>query len=128
MRYELISVNNCNIIREILKQTSRNRQIEISDNNLELELIVDSVSISLEDEDFINMEKIYFMFEESTSVLKIKNRQYEIFFNIGEWGTKERRIANSHLVLGTNPIRFGSDYFFQIELSQAEKNISVELN
>src|SRR5690625_2738276 len=119
MGYELISINNCNIIRGILKDTSLNRNIEISVHNLELDLTVDSVSITMEDEDFIDMEKIYFMFEESTSVLKIKNREYEMFFNLGEWGSKERRIPKSHLVLGTNPIKFGSDYFCQIELSQA---------
>ena len=119
MSYELITVSNCNRIRKIIKDTVLNRNIEISMDNLELDLKIDSVSITMEDEDFIDMEKIYFMFEESTSVLKIKNREYEMFFNLGKWGSKERRIPKSHLVLGTNPLKFGSDYFCQIELSQA---------
>ena len=51
-------------------------------------------------------------------------------FNLGEWGYKTR-IPKSHLVLGTNPIKFGSDYFCQIELSQAvedEENIYIIKN
>lgn len=123
MGYKSITVNNCNIIRRILKNTILNNKIEISIDNLELNLMVDSVSITMEDEDFIDMEKIYFMFKESTFVLEIKNRQYEMFFNLGEWGSKERRIPKSHLVLGTNPLKFGSDYFCQIELSQAVEDM-----
>jgi len=131
MGYKLITVNNCNRIKEILISTGLIGDIEISSHNLELDLTIDSVSIPIKDEHFIDMDKVYFMFEESTSVLKIKEREYELFFNLGEWGTRERRIPNSHLVLGTNPIKFGSDYFCQIELSQAiedEKNIYIIKN
>jgi|CZCB01.1.fsa_nt_gi hypothetical protein len=129
--YELITVNNCNTIKEILINTGLIGNIEITSQNLDLDLVIDSVSIPIKDEDFIDMEKVYFMFEESTSVLKIKEREYELFFNLGEWGSRERRIPNSHLVLGTNPIKFGSDYFCQIELSQAvedEENIYIIKN
>lgn len=119
MGYELITVGNCNTIKEILVNTGLTGDIEISSHNLELDLTIDSVSMTIRDEHFIDMDKVYFMFEDSTSVLKVKEREYELFFNLGEWGTRERRIPNSHLVLGTSPIKFGSDYFCQIELSQA---------
>lgn len=59
----------------------------------------------------LDMEKVYFMYDESTPVLKIKNREYGLFFNLVEWGSKKRRIPKSHLVFGTKPIKFGSDYF-----------------
>ena len=72
--YELITVNNCNTIKEILINTGLIGNIEITSQNLDLDLVIDSVSIPIKDEDFIDMEKVYFMFEESTSVLKIKER------------------------------------------------------
>lgn len=130
MGYKLITVNNCNNIKEMLINARLISNIEISIKDLDLDLVIDSVSVPIEDEDFIDMDKVYFMFEEGTFVLKIKKREYELFFNLGEWG-QGRRIPYSHLVLGTSPIIFGSDYFCQIELSQAvedEKYIYIIKN
>lgn len=135
MGYELVTIENVNRIKELLKNTALNDNIEIKIPNLDLSLTVDSVSVTMQNEEFLekyslDMEKVYFMYQESTPVLKIRNREYELFFNLGEWGYKTR-IPKSHLVLGTNPIKFGSDYFCQIELSQAvedEENIYIIKN
>mgnify|MGYP000899939022 CR=1 FL=1 len=123
MGYELVTIENVNRIKELLKNTALNDNIEIKIPNLDLSLTVDSVSVTMQNEEFLekyslDMEKVYFMYQESMPVLKIRNREYELFFNLGEWGYKTR-IPKSHLVLGTNPLKFGSDYFCQIELSQA---------
>ena len=135
MGYELVTIENVNRIKELLKNTALNDNIEIKIPNLDLSLTVDSVSVTMQNEEFLekyslDMEKVYFMYQESTPVLKIRNREYELFFNLGEWGYKTR-IPKSHLVLGTNPIKFGSDFFCQIELSQAvedEENIYIIKN
>jgi len=135
MGYELVTIENVNRIKELLKNTALNDNIEIKIPNLDLSLTVDSVSVTMQNEEFLekyslDMEKVYFMYQESMPVLKIRNREYELFFNLGEWGYKTR-IPKSHLVLGTNPIKFGSDYFCQIELSQAvedEENIYIIKN
>lgn len=135
MGYELVTIENVNRIKELLKNTALNDNIEIKIPNLDLSLTVDSVSVTMQNEEFLekyslDMEKVYFMYQESMHVLKIRNREYELFFNLGEWGYKTR-IPKSHLVLGTNPIKFGSDFFCQIELSQAvedEENIYIIKN
>ena len=135
MGYELVTIENVNRMKELLKNTALNDYIEIKIPNLDLSLKVDAVSVTMQNEEFLeeyslDMEKVSFMYQESTPVLKVRNREYELFFNLGEWGY-EARIPKSHLVLGTKPIKFGSDYFCQIELSQAiedEKYIYIIKN
>lgn len=123
MAYDVITIENVNKIKYMLTETALSRKIEISMPNMQLQLNVDSVSVTEKNQEYkenygLDMEKTYFMCEESVEVLKIKNRSYEVFYNLGSWGY-EARIPKSHLVVGTNPIKFGSDYFCQIELSQA---------
>ena len=85
MGYELVTIENVNRIKELLKNTALNDNIEIKIPNLDLSLTVDSVSVTMQNEEFLekyslDMEKVYFMYQESMPVLKIRNREYELFF------------------------------------------------
>lgn len=116
--YEYISVENINMFKSILKNAASNKKIEINIPSMELSFRSDSLSTTLEEDKYFNgMDQVYLLNQDNSSVLRIKEREYEVFFNLGECGY-EARVPKSHLVLGTHPIKFGSDYFCQIELSQ----------
>lgn len=121
MTYKLINEMEANKIKDILLKTPLNCHINISIPQLKLNLEIDSVSETNDSTIFSEMEEVFFMKEESTKVLRIENKEYELFYNIGEWGTY-REIEGGHICLGTKPVTFGSRYFAQVELSQAVKD------
>ena len=116
---EYISHDSLAKVKEILRKANLNREIAINIPSLELQFKSDMISETMDDvESGYKMDRMYLMYQESTSSLKIKSKKYEVFIRLGEWAY-ETNIPNSHLVLGTNPRRFGTDYFCQIELSQS---------
>jgi len=115
---ELISNNSVNRLKDILINTWLKNPINISIPSMQLIVEIDGVSAAEPSDLFDNMEQVYFMKNNDTKVMKIKDRSYEMFYNLGEWGY-DTRIPESHLCLGTTPLKFGTDYFSQIELSQA---------
>jgi len=121
MTYELINEVEANKIKDILLKTPLSSHISISIPQLKLNLEIDSVSETNDSTIFSEMEEVFFMKEDSTKVLIIENKEYELFYNIGEWGTY-REIEGGHICLGTKPVTFGSRYFAQVELSQAVKD------
>ena len=52
MGYELVTIENVNRIKELLKNTALNDNIEIKIPNLDLSLTVDSVSVTMQNEEF----------------------------------------------------------------------------
>lgn len=86
---------------------------------MQLKLNISSVSTTAKNEEYDNKMKLtYFMNGNDTDVLQIGERKYKFFYNLGDWAY-ETRIPNAHLCFGTSPTKFGTDYFAQIELSQA---------
>jgi len=114
---ELINASNNERIKDILLNTQLVRPICVEVPSMQLKIEFDGVSTS-EPNDIYDMKQTYFIKGEETKVMSVKERTYEMFFNLGEWGYSTR-IPNSHICLGTTPIKFGSDYFAQLELSQA---------
>lgn len=53
MGYELVTIENVNRIKELLKNTALNDNIEIKIPNLDLSLTVDSVSVTMQNEEFL---------------------------------------------------------------------------
>jgi hypothetical protein len=51
-------------------------------------------------------------------VIEYKQKKYNAFVNVGEWGY-DTRLRNAHITLGSNKFH---DYCFQLELSQALKD------
>ncbi|MCK8817168.1 hypothetical protein MWH28_07315 [Natroniella sulfidigena] len=117
MNYELLSIDNAERIKNLLLNTPLVRPIEIEVEKIKLVLEVDGISMSIKSKHFKNMNEVYFMKDNATQVLQIKDKKYNLFYNIGEWGY-ETRIPNAHICLGTNYSKFG-EYFSQLELSQA---------
>lgn len=120
MKVDLISCNHVSRIREVLLQKNlfEFKPIEIIFKELKLSLYIDSVSKASETQRFDHdMQEVFFVQKNERNVLKINNKYYELFYNVGEW-RNNTRISDSHICLGTNPKKFGSDYFCQIELSQ----------
>ena len=116
---ELISIGSVNRLIYILLNTQLISNVHIPIPTMHLDLTIDSVSTSEYNKVFgQDMQKTYFMINNEVEVLRIKNRTYQMFYNLGEWGY-ETRIPKCHICLGTTPLLFGSDYFAQIELSQA---------
>ena len=116
---ELVSAANVDRLRNILLNAQLERSIYVEIPSMKLKVDLNAISTSEQnDEVSSDMKKTYFMKNEDTTIMSIQNRKYEIFYNFGEWGY-DTRIPKSHICLGTTPIKFGSDYFAQIELSQA---------
>lgn len=118
MPYEPISVSNVALLKNVLLSAPLEKDISINLQAIGLRFHANQVSISEKSATFEEMTETYFMFEDSTTVLSINNRCYSVFFNIGEWGY-DTRIPGSHICLGTTPLKFGSGYFCQLELSQS---------
>lgn len=77
-----------------------------------------NVSELAEWEEFPAMQKSYFLqADDEINTLKIKDRNYQVFYALGNWGY-EVRVPNVHMCLGVEPKHFQSVYFAQLELSQ----------
>ena len=106
-------------IKFMLLNTQLNRPIKIMSEPLSLSFYADAVSETQESSLFYDMQEFRFLANDfNTTSLSVKNRKYEVYVNIGEWGYATR-IPDSHICLGTRPQKFGSSYFSQLELSQA---------
>lgn len=116
--YDLISIENAEKIKELITNVDLYKDIEINIPNMNLSFKANGVTMAQTTNKFdCDMLEVYFMNNNNTDVLQIKNKKYELFFCLGEWGYKAR-IPKSHLFFGTYPIKFSSDYFCQAELSQ----------
>lgn len=123
MSYELVSLENCIKICEIIQQTEIEQVIRLDIPSLNLVLNADNLTSTEFNHKYevdygAIMNKRILLTNEFDKVLEINNKKYQLFFNIGSWGY-DVRIENSHFVLGTKPKLFDSDYFSQIELSQS---------
>lgn len=118
MAYQLIDIARAVLIKNVLLNTELREEIRIEVPSLDLSFQANAVSITEPSSKFEAMEEAYFMKDESVESLYVENRKYSVFFSIGEWGY-ETRLPASHICLGTTPIKFGSAYFSQLELSQA---------
>ena len=116
MSYQLINAVKVAEIKNILLNSSLREAIHIEVSALDLCFRANALSITEPSSRFDAMEEVYLMNGESVETLCVKNRKYEVFFCIGDWGY-ETRLPYSHICLGTNPIKFGSAYFAQLELS-----------
>lgn len=116
---ELVSELNVDRLKNILLNAQLERPIYMEIPSMQLKLDLNAVSTSEQNYEVgYDMKKTSFMKNEETKIMSIKNRKYEMFYNLGEWGY-DTRIPKSHICLGTTPKKFGTDYFAQIELSQA---------
>jgi hypothetical protein len=116
--YKSITEENLENLKNIIKDYQIQEEIYISIPELKLLINFDSLSENYPYTEYGKMEKISFLREDNVNVLAINNRSYELFISIGEWGYNTR-FSDSHICLGTNPLKFGSSFFSQIELSQA---------
>lgn len=123
MGYDLITVKNCQKIDSIINEALLSKEINIEIPGMNLTLTVDAIasieeSWELEGIGYDCMEKRCFMYQDSTRVLKIENRDYGLCFNLGSWGGYVPRIDHSHLVFDSTFSGFGN-FFCQLEFSQA---------
>lgn len=114
--YKLITQDIADKIKEILENTGLFKPINMVVDEFELDVINASESSDTEHHQPFEMKEFYLLDDDNSyEVLRHKNRLYEIFINIGEWGYKSR-LKNTHITLGSSKFH---DYCFQIELSQA---------
>lgn len=119
MEYNLVSVRNVKAIKDILLSNNISRPIDLRYDHLKLYFHSDRLSIPQKSSNFGDkMDEVFFLNSDTSKVLTVNHRKYEVFINIGEWGY-DTRIPSSHLCLGTRPVKYGSKYFSQLELSQA---------
>ncbi len=117
--YELINQNEADRIKEILETSWLYKEIKIEIDKFNLEVFSVSETNYTEHHEPYDMKEFYLLNEESEfQVLKYKNRGYNAFINIGEWGYKTR-LEKTHITLGSSKFH---DFCFQIELSQAVKD------
>lgn len=127
--YELITQNEADRIKDILNGSGLKHDINI-------EVLGGKYKINAFDvtERYKSEHHEYDMNEfhlkdnyDKHKVLQYKNRLYEVFVSVGEWGYKTR-LKNTHITVGSTKFH---DYSFQLELSQAikdEKNIYIIKN
>ena len=115
--YEFISQDQADRIKDIILNTGLNNSININTVENDISLNVKDVSISDVSEHFdYDMKEIYLLNENGEDgVIENKNKFYNLFVNVGEWGY-ETRLINTHITLGSSKFH---DYCLQIELSQA---------
>ena len=119
--YKLINQEEADRIKDILLTTGLNNpiNIETKENNIVLNAFSVSESNDSEHHPQFDMQEFYLLDEENnTGVIKYKNRFYDFFVNVGEWGYKTR-LEKTHITMGSSKFH---DFCFQIELSQAIKD------
>ena len=105
-------------IKDILVKSILSETIEIKLPVLAGEFSAVNVSELEEWEEFPTMQKSYFLqADDEINTLKIKNRNYQVFYALGDWGY-DVRVPNAHMCLAVEPKHFQSVYFSQMELSQ----------
>ncbi|EJP6471764.1 hypothetical protein NHI66_001021 [Clostridium botulinum] len=127
--YELITQKVADRIKYILENTKLIKpiNIEILEGKYKIKSFNIDKSYNPPRYDY-NMKEFYLMDNKNGyDVLEYKNKLYEIFINIGEWGYKTR-LKNTHITLGSTKFHA---YSFQLELSQGimdERNIYIVKN
>ena len=105
-------------IKDILSKAVLSKPINITLPILNSEFKVSSISASHEWDEFPSMQKTYFLRRDGElNTLKIKDRNYQVFYALGDWGY-DVRVPYAHMCLGVEPKHFQSVYFSQMELSQ----------
>lgn len=105
-------------IKDILVKSILSDNIDIKSPILGGEFSAANVSELMEWEEFPTMQKSYFLEkDDEINTLKIKGRNYQVFYALGDWGY-DVRVPNVHMCLGVEPKHFQSVYFAQMELSQ----------
>ncbi len=130
MPYSPISKSNLSLLKNILLYATLEKEILIKVEKLGLVFKANKLSVAEPSGEYEEMNETCFMLDDSTDVLTVEGRFYSVFYNVGEWGY-ETRIPASHVCLGTRPLKFGSDYFCQLELSQSlqdDENIYIVKN
>lgn len=105
-------------IKDILVKSILSDPIEIKLPILRGQFKAVNVSELVEWEEFPTMQKSYFLqSDDEINTLKIKDRNYQVFYALGDWGY-DVRVPSAHMCLGVEPKHFQSVYFAQLELSQ----------
>lgn len=105
-------------IKDILVKSILSDKIDIKFPILGGEFSAANVSELMEWEEFPTMKKSYFLEkDDEINTLKIKGRNYQMFYALGDWGY-DVRVPYAHMCLGVEPKHFQSVYFAQMELSQ----------
>lgn len=118
--YELISQLEADRIKEILCTIALIEPIEIEEGDFKLRAFSVSSANPSENHSNYDMQEVYLLNKDDCKdVLQYKNKFYEIFMNIGEWGYNENsRLDKTHITLGYSLHTF----CLQLELSQAFKD------
>lgn len=133
--FELINQNQADRIKEILETTWLYKSIQLDVDRYSLKASAVSESNDTEHHEPYRMKEFYLVndendcgvIEEKNIISSHKNKKYNAFVNVGEWGP-ERRLHDTHITLGSDKFH---DFCFQIELSQAvsdEDNIYIIKN
>lgn len=92
------------------------KEINIEVDNFKINAFAVSESNDTEHHQPYNMVEFYLLDDENRfGVLEYKNKKYDAFVNIGQWGY-ETRLKDTHITLGASKLH---DFCLQIELSQA---------
>lgn len=126
-----ISLSNARQIMEILLESQfMEDKVALDISSLDLKIHIDSISKAEEYKDYEGVKRRYFEYQGSRRVMAVDNRALQLFLLLGDWGY-DVDINDVHVCLGTRPLMFGSEYFCQIELSQAvedDNNIYIIKN
>lgn len=114
--FELISQGEADRIKEILESTWLYKNIEMNVDKFNLNASGISETNDTEHHNPFRMKEFYLLDNENNfGVIEYKNKKYDAFVNIGQWGY-ETRLQDTHITLGSSKFH---DFCFQIELSQA---------
>lgn len=116
--YELICQRDADRIKSILESTFLYKNIKMKVGKFELNASSVSETNDTQNHHPFQMKEFYLLDndnEDEFGVLEYKNKKYNVFVNIGEWGSKTR-LKNTHITLGSNKFH---NFCFQMELSQA---------
>lgn len=127
--YELITQNEADRIKDILKGTGLKEDINIEVLDGEYKINAFNVTEGYKSERYgYDMNEFYLIDNnDKYDVLQYKNKLYEVFVSFGEWAYKTR-LNSTHITAGSSKFH---DYSFQLELSQAikdEQNLYIVKN
>lgn len=117
--YELISQNDADKIKDILKNTWLHKNLDFRIGDFLLQASSISETNPTKHHSPFNMFEIYLLNSESEfGVIGFNGKKYDAFMNVGEWGYTTR-LKDTHITLGSSKIH---DFCFQLELSQSIKD------
>lgn len=126
--YELITQQEADRIKEVLETTWLYKDIQLEVGEFKIMASGVSETNDTQHHDPYEMKEFYLMGRDNEfGVLEYKDKKFNAFVNIGEWGY-DSRLKNTHITLGSSKFH---DFCFQLELSQAikdEKNIYIIKN